>query len=389
MEKEDYTEEIYLGISDNAIPENDKEILMKLIKTHICKIHCKNGGHGTGFFCHIKDGSKTIKVLMTNYHVLGPNDILPGQTINVSINNEDKKFKIVIGNNRNSYANKKYDVTILEIKKEDKIVENSFFDLDNQIFQVNSYNIFKNCQVYLLHYPKGLTFEISSGAIKSISDEEDDRTIYHICDTDGGSSGSPLINKKNFNVIGIHKGGAKGGKKYNFGTLLKEPIEQFIKEIKMKKNDIDENDFINEINCIYFSEYGPKEIDLLHDYECEYLDNNKKYLEAKNMNKKIFEEYMDLYINGEKTKFNYKYKIKDSNEIKVKFKFRKILTNMSWMFYSCHFLKSIDLSSFNTTNVQDMSDMFFGCRSLKSIDLSSFNITNVKSMNSMFYDCSS
>ena len=38
---------------------------------------------------------------------------------------------------------------------------------------------------------------------------------------------------------------------------------------------------------------------------------------------------------------------------------------MSSMFYECSSLESIDLSSFNTTNVNNMSFMFFGCSSLK------------------------
>ena len=38
---------------------------------------------------------------------------------------------------------------------------------------------------------------------------------------------------------------------------------------------------------------------------------------------------------------------------------------MSWMFSECSSLESIDLSSFNTTNVNDMSSMFAGCSSLK------------------------
>ena len=35
------------------------------------------------------------------------------------------------------------------------------------------------------------------------------------------------------------------------------------------------------------------------------------------------------------------------------------------MFDGCSNLKSIDLSSFNTSNVKDMRDMFYGCSSLK------------------------
>ena len=61
------------------------------------------------------------------------------------------------------------------------------------------------------------------------------------------------------------------------------------------------------------------------------------------------------------------------------------------MFRDCSSLISIDLSSFNTTNVNNMSSMFDGCSSLTSIDLSSFNTTNVNvnNMANMFYECSS
>ena len=47
------------------------------------------------------------------------------------------------------------------------------------------------------------------------------------------------------------------------------------------------------------------------------------------------------------------------------------------MFNGCSSLESIDLSSFNTSNVTDMRWMFDECSSLKSIDLSSFNTNNV------------
>ena len=59
------------------------------------------------------------------------------------------------------------------------------------------------------------------------------------------------------------------------------------------------------------------------------------------------------------------------------------------MFDGCSSLISIDLSSFNTTNVKHMSFMFSWCSSLISIDLSSFNTTNVNNMWGMFDRCSS
>ena len=163
-------------------------------------------------------------------------------------------------------------------------------------------------------------------------------------------------------------------------------IKEKLKE-KSKEN-------LNEIICIYKPKENDKEINLLHDYNEDtsgWYDQEyaKLYLEAKNMNKNIFENYMDIYIDNKKIKFDYKYKIKDTKEIKVKFIFKKILTNTSYMFYGCSSLKSIDLSSFNTTHVKDMGSMFFRCSYLKSIDLSSFNTTNVENMTWMFYECSS
>lgn len=62
--------------------------------------------------------------------------------------------------------------------------------------------------------------------------------------------------------------------------------------------------------------------------------------------------------------------------------------NMSGMFRECKDLSSLDLSSFNTANVKDMSGMFWGCLGLTSLDLSSFNTDKVTKMGYMFSDCS-
>ena len=44
----------------------------------------------------------------------------------------------------------------------------------------------------------------------------------------------------------------------------------------------------------------------------------------------------------------------DQKLIKVKFKFKKLIQNTSFMFSGCWDLISIDLSSFNTSKVNDM-----------------------------------
>ena len=64
------------------------------------------------------------------------------------------------------------------------------------------------------------------------------------------------------------------------------------------------------------------------------------------------------------------------------------VTKMSYMFYGCSSLTSLDLSNFDTSNVANMEGMFYGCSSLTSLDLSSFDTSNVTNMQQMFCDCS-
>ena len=58
------------------------------------------------------------------------------------------------------------------------------------------------------------------------------------------------------------------------------------------------------------------------------------------------------------------------------------------MFSYCTF-ETIDISSFDTSNVTKMFSMFNGCTSLKNLDLSRFNTSNVTDMHSMFNQCTS
>ena len=63
------------------------------------------------------------------------------------------------------------------------------------------------------------------------------------------------------------------------------------------------------------------------------------------------------------------------------------MTDMSYMFYGCENLQSLDVSNFNTENVTDMSVMFHKCKNLQSLDVSNFNTAKVKNMDNMFADC--
>lgn len=64
-------------------------------------------------------------------------------------------------------------------------------------------------------------------------------------------------------------------------------------------------------------------------------------------------------------------------------------TTMMAMFCGCSSLTNLNINSFNTDHVTNMHQMFYDCSKLISINVSSFNTSNVTSMNAMFQGCSS
>ena len=54
------------------------------------------------------------------------------------------------------------------------------------------------------------------------------------------------------------------------------------------------------------------------------------------------------------------------------------------MFNGCGGLKSLDLSHFNTSKVDDMSGMFYACRGLTSLDLSGWDLSFIYSNSNTF-----
>ena len=63
------------------------------------------------------------------------------------------------------------------------------------------------------------------------------------------------------------------------------------------------------------------------------------------------------------------------------------VNDMSYMFYGCPELTSLDLRSFNTEHVTTMTNMFMDCTSLTELNLSSFDTKNVNDMSEMFRYC--
>ena len=173
-------------------------------------------------------------------------------------------------------------------------------------------------------------------------------------------------------------------------------------EIKLKLNIRKE-----DVNTkIYFLDNTDEEVYLAKKGQRE--EHHHDFL------KELNESNVELYINNKK--YNYqKYFIPEKQGIyEILLIFNIMMTDCSYMFYKCYSLTNIDLSSFNTQNVNnmngmfsccynltninlscfntknvtDMSDMFSGCSNLTNINLSSFNTQNVKIMSGMFFGCS-
>jgi len=393
--------EIYSEKYISFVTIDKTEIILSQMKNSVCKIENKNG-NGTGFFCKIYN----LKLLITNNHIIDDEIIKENNSIRVRLFNNKIKKDIKI---KYFYTSKLYDTTIIEIadiisvknnkeeiisndlqsddiileedsinclkKEEDKFDEDIIFlEIDDEIF-LDKVDM-PNKSLYIIQYPKSINeYEVvvSYGIFKEINKKYD---IHYYCNTDKGSSGSPIINLSTQKIIGIHK---EGYKKYNYnsGTLLSYPINEYLKEIRKdnKKNEIKleikiEKKDINK--NIYFLE-NKDEIYVNH--------HHKNSQELNNLISEIF-------INNIKTEYKNSFRPDNEGIYKIKIKFNnKEIKDCSYMFCGCSNLAKIDLSYFDTKNVTNMSYMFYGCSNLTNLDLSSFVTKNVINMRYMFYDC--
>lgn len=63
------------------------------------------------------------------------------------------------------------------------------------------------------------------------------------------------------------------------------------------------------------------------------------------------------------------------------------INSTNWMFFDCQSLTSLDLSDWNISKVTSAQQMFSGCKSLTSIELSNLDTSNITNMREVFYDC--
>jgi len=132
-------------------------------------------------------------------------------------------------------------------------------------------------------------------------------SFRYSCQTQNGSSGSPVINLINHKVIGIHKS-YKENLKYNIGTVLKDQINDFYLNIINPKVDNLENkesdEFLekslknigtvlkDQINDFYLNIKIPKVDNLENKESDEFLEKS-----LKNIGTVLKDPINDFYLN--------------------------------------------------------------------------------------------
>ena len=399
-------------------------IILKQLKYCICKI-IMGKGHGTGFFCKINSNILFNKkndifnyktFLITNYHVINK-DIIESNNNKILFTLYDDNYNRVLNldESRLTYFNKNLDIAIISIHHADEI--KYFLDLDYSIFKEKAEEFYKNKSIYNISYPKNEQASVSYGLLKEVTSYK----MLHMCSTDRGSSGSPILNLKNNKVIGLHIGSYNDSS--NFGLFLKNPIFDFIKNNinyfnsninnsnansilsirSIKSNEISSTQSSNVVNGIersishrnlFYNNHnfvGNNKTNKANTIEIKLLAlkediNNKIYF--LNKSKEINKKNIEVYINNEKTKEFKKYiKPEEERIYTIKLLFKQNITDCIGMFQDCKNITSIDLSNLVTENVKDMSYMFNNCTKLTNITLTSFNTKNVFKMKNMFCFC--
>lgn len=236
---EDFIPEKYIEKSPSPISIEKMEKILFQMKNSICRIINNDGQKGTGFFCRIPYNDNLIPFLITNNHVLNESKISNGKRVEFTINDGKKTISFDIDDSRIKFTNKDLDVTFIEIKPNKDSID-YILDIDEEI-NTNLGNLYNNKSIYIMHYPKGNNVHVSYG----LSNKREGNDFYHLCSTEEGSSGSPILSLDSLRVIAIHKGAPnRTSFKFNLGTFIKNAIDLFNQPINKTSNNI--NNFNNK-----------------------------------------------------------------------------------------------------------------------------------------------
>ena len=165
----------------------------------ICKIIINNIFKGTGFFMKTSDSKK---YLITNNSVISRDEINKNIDIETYYN---KNMKLNINDRQIKFFQSPKNITIIEIKKNDKIYNDILFLNYNRYFAQDYNRYFKDAEIFLLFFSKEGLIQFDIGKIILIAGIEFDFNIPN----DKKYNGSPIFlfngNMNSIILIGIYK----------------------------------------------------------------------------------------------------------------------------------------------------------------------------------------
>ena len=360
------------------------QTILEQMSYSICQIQNGNDELGIGYFCYIKYENFKIPVVIINNYLIDENYNF---TFNVKMNDIETTLKI--GETR--YKNEEYNISILEIKRNNKFKIN-FIEFDDKIYESDSEMYYYKKGVYTLQFKNINDILVSYGKINNSHQSQ----LTYSGLINHNSKFPFIFNLSNNKLIGFHL-----RKYYNFnkGIFFNKIIEQFIELNKYNQNNYNEIELIIKV----------EEKDI--NKRISILNSDEGNISLK----PLTEKNTELYINDKKYKYNKCFNPEEEGIYRIKLKFfinltncsymfarckktifinfisinTKYVTNMEYMFYKCQNLKTVNLLCFDTQNIIKMRAMFAFCYNLYNLDLSNFNFKNVLDMYYFFYECNS
>ena len=142
-------------------------------------------------------------------------------------------------------------------------------------------------------------------------------------------------------------------------------------------------------------------LEAINDNKRKLDEHTDNYIIIEFNNSAIFERgellknYNNLYISyiiNENQRIYPNQDFTEKNNTKLQVHFYQPISSLYSFFDASNngnfkFLISADFSHFDTSSVTDMSYMFYECSSLQTLNLSNFDTSSVTNMDSMFYEC--
>ena len=186
-----------MGVCGNINPRRksfENQFIKNKIRNSLCEIYKNNKFSGFGVLCWMFDSdnlNKKFLVLITSINVLNKDEININDNnnfvIEIKLNNSTKLLNINKQRKILPFNENNFEITIVEILKEDKIDANDVFEVDDFFYKNDVKEIDKNKYIYLS--------DTSENIIKMKLSDIYENNLKIIL-----QSGAPIINIDNYKL---------------------------------------------------------------------------------------------------------------------------------------------------------------------------------------------